>query len=298
MVSVLIAGASGTIGTALQAVLRENGHHVHTLVRRKPHGPTEHQWSPDNHQIDSGIINHVDAVVNLSGASISRMPWSARHKELILSSRVNATKTLAQAIKKSPTPPQVLLQGSAVGFYGDRGEESLDEKSKRGSGYLADVVVAWEKAATPTTLKQTRVIYARTGLVVGHAGAMAPLRLQTLVGLGGKVGPGTQWWPWISLHDEVRALVHLITHHSAEGVFNLVGPTPATASKLTQELAQAMKRPHLIGLPSFAIRALLGEAGVALLLTSQHIAPSRLHESGFSFSEPTVHDAIARMLRN
>lgn len=298
MVSVLIAGASGMLGTPLQAALSDGGHHVHTLVRREPRGPREHQWSPERGDIDSGIVNHVDVVVNLSGASISRIPWTNAHKERILSSRLQATNTLVSAIRSSATPPSLLVQGSAVGFYGDRGDESMSEKDGRGDGFLADVVVAWEGAASAAVSKKTRVAYARTGLVIGTSGAMAPLRLQTILGVGGRIGSGNQWWPWISLHDEIRALTHVITHDSAEGAFNLVGPTPATSAEITRELAGLMRRPHLIGLPAFVIRWLLGEAGVALLLASQKIEPGRLLETGFTFEDERVATALNRMLAN
>jgi uncharacterized protein (TIGR01777 family) len=298
MVSVLIAGASGMIGTALHAALSDGGHHVHTLVRRDPRGPREHQWRPEAGEIDSGIVSHVDVVVSLSGASLSRIPWTNAHKDSVLYSRLAATNTLVSAIRSSATPPSLLVQGSAVGFYGDRGDESLSEEDGRGDGFLADVVVAWEGAAHVAASEKTRVAYARTGLVVGKSGAMAPLRLQTILGVGGRIGSGKQWWPWISLHDEIRALTHLITHDSAEGPFNLVGPTPATSAEITKELARLMRRPHLIGLPGFVIRGLLGEAGVALLLSSQNIRPDRLLESGFTFDDEKVASALDRMLSN
>lgn len=293
---VLIAGASGMIGTPLTVALREQGHAVHTLVRRNPEDPTEHRWSPDTGEIEGGIVDHVDVVVNLSGASIASIPWTKARRKRILSSRINATTTLVEAITASQTPPSLLVQGSAVGFYGDRGDEELSERSPKGQGFLADVVDQWEAAARPATTDKTRVSYARTGLVMGISGAMAPLRLQTALGVGGRIGPGRQWWPWISLHDEVRALQHLITHDTAHGIFNLVAPTPMTATDVTTELARRMGRPHWIGLPTFAIRLLMGRAGVELLLSSQKITPQRLLDSGFTFQDTTLDLAISRML--
>lgn len=293
---ILLAGASGMIGTPLRAALTSAGHIVHTLVRRPPRDPTEHRWNPDTGTIDSGIVGLSDVVVNLAGASIGKIPWTKGHKDLILSSRVNSARTLAQAIAGASTPPSLFIQGSAVGFYGDRGDETLTEFSPKGKGFLADVVEEWEAAAAEASSASTRVCWARTGLVVGRGGALAPLKLQTLLGVGGKIGPGSQWWPWISLHDEVRALVHLVTHDTEVTVVNLVAPAPARASDLTTALARALRRPHLIGLPSFAIRALMGEAGVELLLTSQRIVDERLPIIGFECQDTTVDHAIARML--
>lgn len=293
---ILLAGASGMVGTPLRRSLVEAGHIVHTLVRRTPQGPSEHQWNPDAGTIDSGIIDHIDVVINLSGASIGKIPWTKRHKNLIMSSRVNATRTLATAITKAENTPSLLIQGSAVGFYGDRGNEELTEFSPRGSGFLADVVEALEAEAQVASSKKTRVCFARTGLVVGRGGALAPLALQTRLGVGGKIGPGTQWWPWISLHDEVRALGYLVTHDTDQTIFNLVGPTPATATDLTKELARVLRRPHLLGLPTFAVKALMGEAGEELLLSSQRVINQRLDIIGFRFDDLTIADAIARML--
>ena len=293
---ILLAGASGMIGIPLRRSLVEAGHVVHTLVRRAPQGPSEHQWDPDAGTIDSGIIDHIDVVINLSGASIGKIPWTKRHKNLIMSSRVNATRTLATAITQAAKTPSLLIQGSAVGFYGDRGDEELTEFSPRGPGFLADVVEAWEAEAQVASSQKTRVCFARTGLVVGRGGALAPLALQTRLGVGGNIGSETQWWPWISLHDEVRALSYLVTHDTDQTLFNLVGPTPATATDLTKELARALRRPHLLGLPTIAIKALMGEAGEELLLSSQRVINQRLDIIGFRFDDVTIADAIARML--
>jgi len=293
---VLIAGASGMIGRPLVSLLSRAGHVVHTLVRRPPQDPLEHQWDPAVGNIHSGIIDHIDVVINLSGASLGKIPWTPKHKDLVLSSRLQSTTTLANAINQAASPPGLLVQGSAVGFYGDRGEETLSETSSAGEGFLAEVVRQWEEAAAPAQSEHTRVAYARTGLVIGRGGAMAPLKLQTLLGVGGPIGQGRQWWPWISLHDEVRAFAHLVVHDTDVTVFNLVGPEPATANDITTELARALRRPHLIGLPSVAIKTLMGEAGVALLLSSQKIVSNTLPVTGFAWRDSTVSHAIARML--
>jgi len=296
--TILLAGASGMIGEPLKVLLASEGHHLHTLVRREPLSPTEHRWDPQRGTIDSGIIDHVDVVVNLAGASIGKLPWAKKHKALILSSRLETTSTLARAIASSPTPPKAFVQGSAVGFYGERGEEELDEASSSGTGFLADVVIAWEGAAEPAATPKTRVICARTGLVVGKGGAMAPLMLQTFLGVAGPIGRGTQWWPWISLHDEVRALAFLIGHASASGVYNLVGPTPAIANTLTQALAKKLRRPHWLGLPRPLISWVMGEGGESLLLPSQKVHSLQLQGAGFAFMDHTVEDAIERLVNS
>ena len=294
--TVLVSGASGMIGTPLVHALRERGHSVHTLVRRNPTSPAEHFWNPDTGDIEAGILESTDVVVNLSGASIGRIPWTANYKKLILSSRVHATTTLAEAIANAKNPPSALIQASAVGFYGDRQDDTLDEESSVGTGFLAEVCQAWEASAAAAESKNTRVVFARTGLVLGRGGAMAPLRLQTLLGAAGPIGSGRQWWPWISLRDEVAALVFLIENPLAKGPYNLVGPQPAQSVEVTRELARQMRRPHWLGLPALAISMLMGEAGRELLLTSQKIEPTSLERSGFSFSDESLESAIGQIV--
>lgn len=293
--TVLISGASGLIGRALSAELRERGHSVHTLVRRMPSSSEEHHWDPAAGVIDSDALEGVDVVVNLSGASIGKIPWTPAYKKEILNSRVSATATLVQAINDARTPPTALVQASAVGFYGDRGDQPVDEETSAGTGFLADVVLAWEKEAVKAS-PGVRVALARTGLVVATSGAMAPLKLQTLLGVAGPVGGGAQWWPWVSLRDEVRALVHLIESSDSSGVYNLVGPEPARSLEVTKTLARLMKRPHWLGLPRFAVSTLMGEAGRELLLTSQRVAPTRLLAEGFEFLDHTVDSALRQIV--
>lgn len=293
---ILISGATGLIGSALRAHLTERGHNVHTLVRTAPRQPTEHRWDPVSGVIHSGIVEHTDIVVNLSGASIGRIPWTPKYKKEILASRLNATHTLVEAIRSASAPPSALIQASAVGFYGDQGEADITENSGPGGGFLAEVTKRWEAEAMSLDREVTRVVFARTGLVVARSGAMAPLKLQTLVGLAGRIGSGNQWWPWISLRDEVHALTHLIEDPLASGPFNLVGPTVARSVEVTKTLATLLRRPHFLGLPRFAVSILMGEAGRELLLTSQKISPSRLLEAGFSFTDHTVEDALRQIV--
>lgn len=288
--TVLIAGASGMIGTELQRQLRADGHAVRTLVRRTPRSETEFAWSPESRVLDARILDSVDAVVNLSGASISRIPWTTGWKKQILDSRVSATRALAEAMGMAERPPATFISGSAVGFYGDRPAVRLTEESARGEGFLADVVEAWELAAQLAP-EGTRTVMARTGLVIGPGGAMGPLRLLTRFGLAARVGSGGQHWPWISLYDEAAALRHLLTSR-VRGPVNLVGPTPATSDRVTRALAHAMRRPHAFVLPEKAIELGMGDAGRELLLASQKIVPGKLLADGFRFRHATVEQAI------
>lgn len=288
--TVLVAGASGFIGTELCRQLADGGHTVLRLVRRPARSDDEFTWSPRDRSVDAAAIARADAVVNLAGATTGRLPWTAGYKREILDSRVDGTATLADAIARSDSPPAVFVSGSAVGIYGDRPSEVLDESSPRGRGFLADVVEAWELAArlTPST---TRLVLARTGVVVGRGGAFTPLVPLTRLGLGSRFGRGTQNWPWISLHDEAAALRHLIDS-SLDGVVNLVGPTPATSEEITRALARALRRWHPFIVPTFALE-LLGDAGRDLLLNSQNVTPTRLLADGFVFRDTTVEAAIS-----
>jgi uncharacterized protein (TIGR01777 family) len=276
------------VGTELLHHLAAAGHTVVRLVRRSAQGPSESTWSPATGVVDQGVIDSADAVINLSGASLARLPWTPRYRRELLSSRLATTSTLASAIARSTSPPAVFLSGSAVGFYGNRPGIELNEDSSVGSGVLPDLVVQWEEAAaTPST----RVVTLRTGIVVGHGGAFTPLELLTRWGLGARLGDGTAYWPWISLHDEAAAIVHLLDSKLA-GAVNLVGPTPATSDEITRQLATAMRRPRIWPIPRWTIELALGDAGRELVLSSQRVVPARLVGDGFHFRDETVEDAI------
>lgn len=289
--TVLVSGASGFIGTELCRQLEADGHTVLTLVRREPRTSTEFRWSPTEASIDSAAIDAADAVVNLAGATTGRIPWTHGYKRKILQSRVEGTRVIVDAIRGSSNPPAVLVNGSAVGYYGDRGDEILDETSSKGTGFLSNVVEKWEAAALKAS-DVTRVVLPRTGVVVGKGGAFTPLLPLTRFGLGSRFGSGRQYWPWIGLHDEAAALRFLIDS-SLDGVVNLAGPTAATSGEITAQLAEALGRWHAFVVPAFAIKA-LGDAGKELLLASQRVVPSRLIEAGFVFRDTTSTDAIER----
>jgi len=286
---VLIAGGSGFIGSELQRQLTAAGHTVQRLVRRTPRSEDERSWAPDAKILDFRLLEQVDAVVNLAGASLSRFPWTAAYRAKILRSRIHATQALVEAMGMSASPPPVFLSGSAVGIYGDRPGAHLTEQSERGAGFLADVVEAWERAALQAP-PRTRTVLLRTAVVLGKGGAMTPIRLATSVGLAAGMGPGTQHWPWISLHDEAAAIVHLLTSELS-GPVNLAGPTPATADDITRRVAATLHRPHLLRIPE-PIVDLSGEFGRETLLSSKNVVPARLLADGFVFRHETSDEAV------
>jgi uncharacterized protein len=293
---ILISGASGFIGTELRRQLARENHEVLTLVRRQPRDATEVNWAPAAKVIDFRVFDDVDAVINLSGASTGRIPWTRGYKKQLRESRVQSTRALAEAMNMASTPPRVFISASAVGYYGNRPGERLTETSAKGTGFFADLVHDWEQAAALAPEK-TRVVNTRSGIVVGRGGgALAPLLLLTRFGLGARMGSGGQHWPWISLYDEAAAIRHLLTSE-LRGPVNLAGPTPATSDRITTELARAMHRWHKLALPEPLLSAVLGEAARELLLASQKVVPLRLQEDGFEFRHTRVEDAIAAAVR-
>lgn len=295
--TVLIAGGTGMIGTALTTELEQAGHKA-LLLSRTP-GTQRIVWNPESASLDLDSIaaehGPVDVIVNLAGSTISKMPWTAKTKHEILYSRLSSTNTIVEAIERAKKKPRALISGSAVGFYGDRGDEVLTESSPRGDGFLADVVASWEAAAKPAE-QHTRVAYARTGLVLGKKGALGPLRFLTSFFASGPLAGGKDWWPWISLRDEARALAFLI-ERDISGPVNLVAPTPATSGTLMKALAKLLGRPYWFPAPGFAISLVLGQAGRELLLSSQKITPEVLLSSGFTFLDSDVSEGLQSALR-
>ena len=281
------------IGGALAQRLLASGDEVVRLVRRPPRGEGEVQWEPAAGILDAAVLNGADAVVSLSGAPTSRLPWTTAYKKVILESRLDVTRTIVDAIHAAERPPSVFVSASAVGFYGDRGDEDLTESSPRGDGFLSAVVDAWEAEARRAS-DATRVSFVRTGLVVGPSGAMPPLRLLARAGLAGPIGSGRQWWPWISLHDEVAAIDHIIGS-GLSGPVNLAGPTPATEAEFMRTLARRMHRPYGMPAPAFALRLALQDAAQELMLSSQRMLPTALLNDGFRFRDETVNDALAAL---
>lgn len=286
---VVVAGSSGLIGTALVESLAKNGM-VRRLVRRPPATPDEFWWDPDRGELDPAALDGADAVVNLAGAGVGDHRWTQEYRRTILGSRVNTTAVLARMLASMANPPGVWVQASAIGYYGDRGATTLTETDAPGTGFLADVVRRWEAATTPAR-DVVRVACVRTGIVLSPGGGALGRLLPVLrSGLGGSLGPGTQYWSWITLTDEIAAIRHLLVT-DVTGPVNLTAPNPATNAEVTAALAAALHRPAMIAVPGFALRIALG--GFAEdLLASARVMPQVLTASGFTFAHPTLSEAV------
>jgi uncharacterized protein (TIGR01777 family) len=292
---VVIAGSSGLIGSALVPRLRENGHDVVRLVRRSPQAPDERGWDPPAGHIAPGALDGADAVINLSGAGIGDKRWTGAYKQELRDSRLIPTDVLARAVAEHEV--DVMISGSAVGWYGDTGAMAVDETSRRGTGFLSDLCRDWEQATRPAEDAGARVVHVRTGLVLSHAGGLMG-RLKPLFGfaLGGRLGSGQQFQPWISLDDEVGAIAHALEHDSIAGPLNATGPDPVTNAEFTRVLAAQMGRPAPWVVPAFALRAALGEFADEGVLVSQRVMPAKLEHDRFTFRHPTVTEALAAAL--
>jgi uncharacterized protein (TIGR01777 family) len=293
-VKVLISGASGLIGTELNLLLKAQGHQVVRLVRRPSRSAEELSWSPGLAPLDPASLSDIDAVINLAGATTGKIPWTKKYEKELIASRLDSTKTLVDAINACPNPPQVLISGSASGIYGDQGDAWLDESSPKGEGFLADLAYQWEEAAK---LARTRVVLVRTTMVMSKKlGALGKLLPLIKLGIGGALGSGKQWWAWISLEDEARAIIHLIQNETASGAYNLTAPEPATCEQIIKELGRQLHRPTLLKVPAFAMRLLIGKAADELLLCSQKMKSHRLEKTGFVFKHPTLTESVGYVL--
>ena len=290
---VAVTGASGFIGGALCARLARDGVAIRRFVRRPTAGPDDIVWDPKTSHLDPAVLDGVDAVVHLAGEKIDQR-WTARVKRELRESRVRGTELLARAIAASAAPPRVFISGSAVGVYGDRGDELLRESSPIGDDLLAQLARDWEAAALPAEGAGVRVVHPRTGIVLSRrGGALKRMLLPFRLGLGGRIGSGRQWLSWISLTDMVEALVHVIRADSATGAMNFVGPSPVTNAEFTSTLGTVLHRPTIIPVPTFALTLLFGrEMPAATLLASQRAVPERLLASGFAFTHPTLEQAL------
>ena len=295
---VAITGASGLIGGALSAFLRERGDEVVHLVRRAPSAPHEVQWDPRQRRLDPSALSGVTAVVHLAGAGVGDKRWTPAYQREILASRVDGTTTIATTLATLAAQGQRvrLVSGAAVGFYGDRGDEVLTEESAPGSGFLSEVVRAWEAAADPAREAGLAVATTRTGLVFApDGGALSRMLPLARLGINGPLGNGRQWWPWISLRDTVGALAHLVDHPEIEGPVNLVGPHPDHQLDIARELGRQIHRPALLPAPAFGIRLVLGGFSDEVL-TSKRAVPTRLTESGFVLQDQSVESALRWVL--
>ena len=290
---VLISGASGLIGTELQKQLLALGHTPIALVRRTANNVNELEWNPSLWQLDSAALEDIDAVVNLAGATTGKLPWTKQYKAELIQSRLDATKTIVQALVKTQNKPKVLISGSASGIYGDCGDELLVESAPKGEGFLADLANQWEREAMKAP-SGVRVVLVRTTMVLSkELGALGRLLPLIRAGVGGQLGNGKQWWAWISLPDEARAIIHLINTPTASGPYNLTAPEAATCKELVRALGKELKRPTLIPVPAFALKLAFKEGAKELLLCSQKMSAARLLATGFVFEHPTLQSACA-----
>jgi len=297
--NILITGSTGLIGSALFSALTASGHRITRLVRRRDQHSTDFAlWDPAQGPPDPATLANADAVIHLAGENISSHRWSPQQKARIRDSRVTSTTLLAAALATLERPPRVFICASAVGYYGNRGDEQLSENSGPGTSFLADVCQAWEGATTPATERGIRVVNTRFGVVLsGNGGALPRMLTPFRFGLGGTVGNGRQFMSWISLDDAVAAIIHALVTDSLRGPVNVVAPNPAANAEFTQTLASILSRPAFLALPAFAVRFLLGEMGEELLLSSARVLPHKLLDSGFVFRYPLLKDALRAALR-
>lgn len=293
---VLITGASGLVGSALQVALREAGH-TPVPLKRSDHPGDAPCWDPATGYMHLGSADSFDAIVHLAGDNIGAGRWTAEKKLRIEESRVGPTRRLAQALATMAHPPKVLISASAVGIFGDRGEERLTEESALGSGFAPDVCAAWEQATRPADEVGIRVVQARLGVVLDSAGgALAKMLPAFQFGLGGVTGSGRQWMSWISLQDTIRSLLFLLENEACRGPVHCVAPEAVDNRSFTRSLGKALRRPTLIPVPAFLVRLLFGEMGQVLVLEGAHVVPKRLLDAGFEFRDPQLDPLLQRLL--
>jgi uncharacterized protein (TIGR01777 family) len=293
---VVVSGASGLIGSALTPLLEREGFHVRRLVRRRPVSKDEIEWNPLARFVDREALDGAEAVVNLAGENIGHR-WTTARRRRIRDSRIAGTDTIAHAIARAAQPPRTLINASAVGIYGDRGDDVLTESAVPGKGFLADVSREWERATDPAQARGTRVVLLRSGVVLArHAGALARLLLPFRLGLGGRLGSGRQWMSWISLEDHVRAVVHTLATPALEGPVNVVAPNPVTNAEFTAAVGRAVHRWTVFPVPGIALRLVFGQMATETLLASQRAIPEQLVKFGFVHHAPTIDGALARTL--
>src|SRR5436190_13602875 len=280
---VLVSGSHGFIASALMPALEANGHTVGRIGR-------------DGERLDLSDLSGADAVVHLAGAGIGDEKWTPERKQFVVDSRVGPTMQLAEAMAKEG--PAVLVSGSAIGYYGDRGDEELTEESGPGQQYLSEICVKWEAATAPAADAGVRVVKVRSGLVLSPSGGMLkPLLMPFKLGLGGRLGTGRQYWSWITLEDEVGAIIHALTNESVRGPMNATAPNPVTQQEFAKTLGRVLRRPTVLPTPKFAVAARLGnEAAEEMTLAGQRVQPAKLQATGYSFKHPELEAALRTIL--
>ncbi len=296
--NILISGGSGLIGGALRARLAERGDRVVRLVRDEASaGVDAVLWNPGSDDLSTERLGDIDAVIHLAGENIAAGRWNAARKARIMESRRKGTRLLAETVAGMTPKPGVFVSASAVGYYGDRGDEILTEESSTGSGFLSEVCQTWERSTQPAEAAGIRVARLRFGVVLSlRGGALKKMLTPFRLGLGGPIGGGRQWMSWIALDDAVAAVLHVLDHPEAAGALNVVSPNPVTNAEFTKALAGILRRPAIWPIPGVAVKALFGEMGEATVLASSRALPGRLEASGFEFRHPDLEGALAQSL--
>jgi uncharacterized protein (TIGR01777 family) len=301
---IIMTGGTGLIGKALCAQLSADGHIVTVLSRNPdksrdmPAGVRVEQWDGKTTQGWGQLVDGADAVINLAGAGIADAPWTESRKQLIRESRIQAGLAIQNAIKAAEKKPAVLLQASAVGYYGQNHDDSIiTEATAAGDDFLAKTCFDWEMSTAPVARMGVRRVILRTGIVLSNTGGAFPkMLLPFKFFAGGPLGNGKQWMPWIHIHDEIRAIMHLLTHPATEGAYNLCAPNPVTNKQFSNLVGSQMGRPAFLPAPAFALKTVLGEMST-ILLDGQRAIPEKLEQSGFVFTYPTAHEALSQLLK-
>jgi uncharacterized protein (TIGR01777 family) len=290
---ILVSGSHGLVGKALISSLTSDGHEIVRLVRSKPASATEIEWHPNQEKIDTASLEGLDAVVHLAGESIASGRWTDEKKRAIRDSRVKGTTLLSEALARLSRPPSVFVSASAIGYYGNRGDEVLTEQSAPGDDFLASVCVEWENATIPAIEKGIRTVHARFGIILDPKdGALAKMLTPFRMGIGGRIGDGKQWMSWIDIQDVVNGLKSLIANSSINGPVNFVAPNPVTNADFTNTLGRVLSRPTIFPIPAFGVRLAFGEMADALLLSSARVKPGVLQD----FAYPTLESALRHLL--
>ncbi|MCC7529201.1 MAG: TIGR01777 family oxidoreductase [Candidatus Melainabacteria bacterium] len=294
---VAITGSTGLVGKKIASGLKSEGHQVVKLVRGNPHGTDEFSWDPNSDKIDAEAFDGVDAVIHLAGENIATKRWTSEQKEKIKESRIKGTKLIAATLAGLDKPPRTLVSTSAIGFYGDRGNEILTEESTSGAGFLAGVCRDWEGATRTAESKGIRVIHARLGVVLSREGGALKMMLPPfMMGAGGPLGDGKQYMSWIDLDDTAKAFIYLATRAGVDGPVNVVAPNPETNAQFTKTLAKVIHRPAFFPVPTIGVKVLFGEMGEELLLSSNRVSSSKLIKAGFQFTYPVLESALKHEL--
>ena len=290
---IAVTGSSGLIGSALLPALRDDGHTVLRLVRRPTAGTDELRWDPATRTLDPAALAGVDAVINLAGVGIGDRRWTVARKRAVLASRVDATETVSAAVAAANPRPRALLSASAIGWYGDTGDATVDESASAGHDFLAHVCLRWEAATRAAEEAGVRVVHLRSGLVCGTGGLLGRLLPLARLGLASPLGSGRQWWSWISLADEVGAIRHVLGTDGIAGPVNLTGPEPVTNREFTKSLVRVLHRPVVLPpVPRVALRLALGEFADVGVVAGQRVLPRVLQQTGYPFRHETVEQAL------